>query len=62
VEVQNSSQQLKTGWVQQKAEHGNAGGEISRDEVPVEFQTYVQQYFEQVRKAAAPKAPAVPKK
>ena len=57
VEVQNSTQQLKTAWVQQNAEHNNTGGEINRDEVPVEFQTYVQQYFEQVRKldAAAPK-------
>jgi hypothetical protein len=50
VEVQNSSQQLKTAWVNQQAAHANAGGEINRDEVPVEFQTYVQQYFEQVRK------------
>ena len=50
VEVQNSSQQLKTAWVQQNAAHANAGGEINRDEVPVEFQTYVQQYFEQVHK------------
>ena len=60
VEVQNSNQQLKTAWVQQNASHTNSGGEINRDEVPVEFQTYVQQYFEQVRKldagAAKPKA------
>jgi hypothetical protein len=55
VEVQNSSQQLKTAWVQQKATHGNTGGEINRDEVPVEYQTYVQQYFEQVRKQEATK-------
>jgi hypothetical protein len=55
VEVQNSTQQLKTAWVQQKATHGNTGGEINRDEVPVEMQTYVQQYFEQVRKQDAPK-------
>jgi hypothetical protein len=59
VEVQNSNQQLKTAWVQQNAAHTNSGGEINRDEVPVEFQTYVQQYFEQVRKldagAAKPK-------
>jgi hypothetical protein len=53
VEVQNSTQQLKTAWVQQNAAHTNSGGEINRDEVPVEFQTYVQQYFEQVRKLDA---------
>jgi hypothetical protein len=55
VEVQNSTQQLKTGWVRQNATHANSGGEINRDEVPVEYQTYVQQYFEQVRKQDAPK-------
>ena len=56
--MQNSSQQLKTAWVQQKAAHANTGGEINRDEVPVEFQSYVQQYFEQVRKQEGQKAPA----
>ena len=35
-----------------KAAHGEAGGEINRDEVPAAFQEYVQQYFEQVRKPA----------
>ena len=58
VEVQNSSQQLKTAWVQQKAAHTNSGGEINRDEVPVELQTYVQQYFEQVRKQEGAKPEA----
>jgi hypothetical protein len=56
VEVQSSSQQLKTAWVQQSASHGNASGEINRDEVPVELQTYVRRYFEQVRKAEGKKA------
>jgi hypothetical protein len=62
VEVQNSSQQLKTAWVQQNASHTDSGGEIHRDEVPVEFQTYVQQYFEQVRKQDAPAGKADSKK
>ena len=55
VEVASGNQQLKTAWVNQKATHANSGGEINRDEVPVEYQTYVQQYFEQVRKQDAPR-------
>jgi len=49
VEVENSNQQLRTPYAQRTARHG----EISRDEVPVAFEAYVQQYFEQVRKQAA---------
>src|SRR5207245_1661713 len=54
VEVNSSKQQLKTPYSVSKAAHGESGGEINRDEVPVAFQEYVQQYFEQVRKQAAP--------
>jgi hypothetical protein len=50
VEVQNSTQQLHTPYAQSDAHHQEAGGEISRDEVPVALQAYVQQYFEQLRK------------
>jgi hypothetical protein len=56
VEVQSGNQPLKTAWVQQSAAHANASGEIHRDEVPVELQTYVQKYFEQVRKQDGSKA------
>ena len=52
IEVQHSNQQLQTPYSQRAARHSEAGGEISRDEVPVALQAYVQQYFEQVRKAA----------
>jgi hypothetical protein len=52
VEVQNSNPQLRTPYAQRDAHHTEAGGEISRDEVPVALQAYVQQYFEQVRKLA----------
>ena len=54
VEVNNSKQQLKTPYSESKASHGESGGEINRDEVPVAFQQYVQQYFEQLRKQPAP--------
>ena len=53
VEVQTTSQQLRTPYAQKAAQHTQGGAEISRDEVPVALQPYVQQYFEQVRKQAA---------
>jgi hypothetical protein len=52
VEVQQTNQQLKTNYVNKGAQHSQGGAEISRDEVPVALQPYVQQYFEQVRKQA----------
>jgi len=54
IEVNSSKQQLRTPYSDSIAAHGESGGEINRDEVPVAFQQYVQQYFEQVRKQAAP--------
>lgn len=50
VEVQNTSQQLRTPYAQRGAQHSQGGAEINRDEIPVALQTYVEQYFEQVRK------------
>jgi hypothetical protein len=59
VEVGSSKQQLKTPWAQKQAAHAEAGSEIHRDEVPLMYQPFVQQYFEEIRKAApAAKAPA----
>jgi hypothetical protein len=63
VEVQSTSQQLHTPYAQRGNQHSQGGAEIRRDEVPVALQTYVEQYFEQVRKQApvtssAPAAPA----
>jgi len=54
VEVQNTSQQLHTPYAPRGAQHAQNGAAISRDEIPVAMQPYVQQYFEQVRKLAAP--------
>ena len=50
VEVPSSQQRLQTPYSQTNVTHTDAGGDISRDEVPVIFQQYVQQYFEQLRK------------
>jgi hypothetical protein len=52
VELQSTSQQLRTPYAQRGAQHSQGGSEISRDEIPVALQTYVEQYFEQVRKQA----------
>ncbi len=61
VEVQSTSQQLRTPYAQRGAQHSQGGAEINRDEVPVALQTFVEKYFDQVRKqapaAAAPNAP-----
>ena len=57
VEVQNTSQTLKTQYVQRGGEHTQGGAEINRDEVPVALQSFVEQYFEQVRKLAPAAAP-----
>ncbi len=55
VEVASGKQQLKTPYAQKNATHGESGGEINRDEVPLIYQQYVQQYFEEIRKAPAVK-------
>jgi len=61
VQVQSTSQQLRTPYAQRGAQHSQGGAEINRDEIPVALQSYVQQYFEQVRKQPAPAAhPTVP--
>ncbi len=64
VEVGSSKQQLKTPWAQRQATHVEAGSEIHRDEVPLMYQQFVQQYFEEIRKtpdAAGAAKPANPK-
>jgi hypothetical protein len=55
VEVKSTSQVLKTPYAQRGVQHSQSTGEISRDEIPVALQTYVENYFEQVRKQAPPK-------
>jgi len=55
VEVQSTSQQLRTPYAQRSAEHTQGGAEIRRDEIPVALQSYVERYFDEVRKQAPPK-------
>ena len=53
MEVGQTRQQLKTTESARSAQHSEAGSEIHRDQVPPAYEQYVQQYFEQVRKAAS---------
>jgi len=62
VEVSSGKQQLKTQYSQRNATHVEAGGEINRDEVPLAYQQYVQQYFEEIRKLPASKDKSNPEK
>lgn len=53
VEVGNTQQQLRTTLTQQTAGHADSGGEVHRDQVPLGDQTYIERYFEQVRRTAS---------
>jgi hypothetical protein len=57
VEVQSGSQKLHTDYSNTSAAHGETDGDVTRDEIPVALQAYVQQYFAQVRKAAGTAKP-----
>jgi hypothetical protein len=52
VESSSNGQQLKTQYSDQQAAHTAAGGIVDRDEVPIAYQSYVQRYFDQIRKNA----------
>ena len=50
IDVQSGNQKLQTAYKDKAATHGEGTGEVSRDEIPVSVQAYVQEYFQQVRK------------
>ena len=56
VEVPSGKQQLRTAYSRSSATHSGAITESNRNEIPLMYQTYVQRYFEEVRKSAAAKA------
>jgi hypothetical protein len=60
VEVQSTAQQLKTAYAPGAAQHGQSGGEINRDEIPMAMRPFVQEYFKQARKTAPATTPAAP--
>lgn len=53
VEVSSSKQQLKTAYTDQRALHADTGAEVNRDAIPLMYQSYVQRYFEELRKVEA---------
>jgi hypothetical protein len=58
VEVESGNQKLKTAYSNTAAAHAETDGDVTRDEIPLAVQSYVQQYFAEVRKAAPTKAAA----
>ncbi len=50
VDVPSGKQQLRTKDSGRLGTHSDKGGQINRDQVPLEFQQYVRDYMEQVRK------------
>ena len=50
-EVTSGPQELKTAYEARKAEHADVRARADRDEIPLEFQNYVEQYFREMRKA-----------
>jgi hypothetical protein len=59
VEVENTrNPQLRTPYLNRSATHGEAGGDLSRDEVPLRHQEFVRRYYEQVRKQPDSQVPA----
>jgi len=49
VETQSGKQTLRTPQSQKQARHSDAGGEVSRDEIPLAYQAYVKEYFNRLR-------------
>lgn len=52
VEVTNTKQTLRTPYLNRNAAHGEGGGEIHRDEIPLHRQEYIQRYYDAVRRPA----------
>ena len=61
VEVQSGAQQLKTAYSQRNAQHTASGGDLNRDEVPLDLQPYVSGYFDEIRKQPAKAAKSTEK-
>ena len=53
VEVPSGKQQLRTSYTRKRSVHGDLGGEIGREEIPLMLQPYVQRYFDEIRKTPA---------
>ncbi|HYM09289.1 MAG TPA: hypothetical protein VEU62_01080 [Bryobacterales bacterium] len=49
VEAQAGKQTLRTPQADKQARHSDAGGEVSRDEIPLAYQAYIKEYFSKLR-------------
>jgi hypothetical protein len=58
VEVQSGKQQLRTDYTKSTATHAETDGDVTRDEIPLALQPYVQQYFAEVHRADSAAADA----
>jgi hypothetical protein len=62
VEVEKSSNpQLRTPYLNRGATHAEAGGDLSRDEVPLRHQDFVRRYYETLRREPDSLPPAAQK-
>lgn len=57
VEVQSGNQKLHTDYSNTSASHRETDSDVTRDEIPLSLQAYVQQYFAEVRKAGGSAKP-----
>ncbi len=55
VEVESGNQKLHTQYSNTSAAHGETDSDVTRDEIPLALQAYVQEYFAEVRKAGKQK-------
>ena len=52
VEKPSGQQQLQTQYSDKVGHHADLGGEINRDQIPLEYQDYVREYMNQIHKQA----------
>jgi len=51
VEAQAGKQTLRTPLSAKQGPHRDAGGQVSRDEIPLAYQAYIKEYFSKIRQA-----------
>lgn len=49
VEAQSGKQSLRTPLSAKQGSHRDAGGQVSRDEIPLAYQAYIKEYFSKIR-------------
>jgi hypothetical protein len=54
VETQGGRQNLQTQQFDEPGRHQAAGGDVSRDEIPLAYQAYIKEYFSRLRRSSKP--------